>query len=393
MANKNGKKKRAIALAGGGPAAGLHIGALTALEEAGIRFDVYTLSCVGAWVGLVYNTRQGQDRAAQTYEFFEKRVFRDDPSYEWFPSNRGFASDFGALAKAWLAFPFSTDRKWDTLVQPEAIVESLGKTVSRFAGPGLPTQRELNDWLFNDVLAVNPWTRYLTSVYYKSDINGLCKIYYADHPALDAIFDDDDRLPPVDAEIYHNAWRMPRGEEPGRMQIFHNEPGKHRHDDGTRYLPITAKSLCACSALPYIEESVRIDEDENNKDVEYTEGALVDTVSLANLLRDHKDLDEVWVSRIVDDAQVKPARNLVDALGNLPMQFAAEVGEDDIKLFRQHLLNQSLMRPRVVEIPLKNPTAVNFRWSHANLKQGFKEGYEAVQSLLRFDEQLREDRA
>jgi predicted acylesterase/phospholipase RssA len=51
------KKKRAIALAGGGPAAGLHIGALAALEEARIEFDVFALSCIGAWVGIVYNTR------------------------------------------------------------------------------------------------------------------------------------------------------------------------------------------------------------------------------------------------------------------------------------------------------------------------------------------------
>ena len=47
--------KRAISLAGGGPAAGLHIGVLKELEKQGKKFDVWALSCIGAWVGIVYN--------------------------------------------------------------------------------------------------------------------------------------------------------------------------------------------------------------------------------------------------------------------------------------------------------------------------------------------------
>jgi predicted acylesterase/phospholipase RssA len=387
MTNKLRKKtkQRAIALAGGGPAAGLHIGALAALEQAGIAFDVFTLSCVGAWVGLVYNTRQGPDRAAQTYRFFEQHAFRDDASYDWFPSNRGFATDYKALAEAWLTFPLTPGLNWDTLVQPEAIAASLRNTASLFLRPGGASPREWNDWLYNDVLAVNPWTRYATAMLFKSRLNGLSRIYYDGHPVLQEMFGDGRLAAEGMPEIYHNAWRMPRPGEPGRMQIFHNRRRRsaNRRDE---YLPISAKSLCACSALPYIEESVTID------GVEYTEGALLDTVNFVNLLRDHPGLDEVWVSRIVDDTQVRPARNLADALGNLPMQFAAEIGEDDIKLFREHLANQSAMRPRVVEIPIHPNTQVTFEWKHGNLRQGYQEGYEAVQSLLRFDGELRSHR-
>ena len=50
----NGKPRRAITLGGGGPAAGLHIGVLDALANANITFDVWSLSCIGAWVGIVY---------------------------------------------------------------------------------------------------------------------------------------------------------------------------------------------------------------------------------------------------------------------------------------------------------------------------------------------------
>ena len=49
--------RRAITLGGGGPAAGLHIGVLEAFANADplITFDVWSLSCIGAWVGIVYN--------------------------------------------------------------------------------------------------------------------------------------------------------------------------------------------------------------------------------------------------------------------------------------------------------------------------------------------------
>ena len=57
------KKKRAIALAGGGPAAGLHIGALEALEQHGVTFDVWSLSCIGAWVGVYYNQLKTQPQS------------------------------------------------------------------------------------------------------------------------------------------------------------------------------------------------------------------------------------------------------------------------------------------------------------------------------------------
>jgi len=53
--------KRAISLAGGGPAAGLHIGALKKLAEANINFDVWALSCIGAWVGIVYHQFDGNE--------------------------------------------------------------------------------------------------------------------------------------------------------------------------------------------------------------------------------------------------------------------------------------------------------------------------------------------
>lgn len=375
------KKRRAIALAGGGPAAGLHIGALAALEEARVGFDVFALSCIGAWVGIVYNTRSGANRAAQTFEFFKSHCFRDDRSYEWFPINRGFATDLQSLWHAWAQFPLSPERDWSSLVSPLDIQASIVNSMKLFSRPGGPTNQEFNNWVLNDVLAVNPWTRYLTAMMYKSEINGLSKIYYKDSKILEEVFQGRRLYGKNMPEIYHNAWRMPTKDEPGRMQIFHNR--RDTSADGKEsYLEISPQSLCACSALPYIEESVVID------GYEYTEGALVDTVNFRNLVRDHEHLDEVWINRIVDESQVKSPRSLGGALANLPMQFAAEVGENDIKLFREHLRNQTRMGPRVVEVPVHPDTKVTFEWKHSNLNQGFIEGRDAVRRLLESDDEL-----
>ena len=55
--------KRAITLGGGGPAAGLLIGALKAFEEFDIDFKVWSLACIGVWVGSQYISEEGDDRA------------------------------------------------------------------------------------------------------------------------------------------------------------------------------------------------------------------------------------------------------------------------------------------------------------------------------------------
>src|SRR6202790_1810016 len=96
--------KRAITLGGGGPAAGLHIGVLEALAAADkpkITFDVWALSCIGAWVGIVYNQfDKNKNRADETYKFFRDGVFRDDESYKRFPINTVFGPDWRSNIEA-----------------------------------------------------------------------------------------------------------------------------------------------------------------------------------------------------------------------------------------------------------------------------------------------------
>jgi predicted acylesterase/phospholipase RssA len=337
-------KKRAIALAGGGPAMGFHIGALAALEGAGIEFHVWSLSCIGAWVGVYYNQLRGAGRAARTHQFFREHAFRDAQSYRGFPVNRAFAPNLQAFARAWRDH-LSSPRSWQDMWPQGREWQEAADGWARFLWSPEAWQRDgdLNLHVLNNVLAVHPVSRMLTSLIYSSGINGLSNLYYRDssllevidfggldisgrnhdhtsREALDALVRDaggggrpgSDPAPAhAVPEIYHNAWRLPddgpqRDGDRGELRVFNNRWLHYRRRRPPReYLPITPSSLCACSALPYIEQTVPIAGDGGRH---HSEGALVDTVNFHHLVEDHPDLDEIWVCRIVDDHQVRRPR-------------------------------------------------------------------------------------
>jgi hypothetical protein len=275
---------------------------------------------------------------------------------------------------------------------------------------------DLNRWILNQVMAPNPFIRYMTSLMYLSKFNGLSRINYPDSEFMQKI--KFDRLHGAKPLIFHNAWDLDRHE----LAFFANhemtvpttaddESIKKRYEG-----PISAQSLCACSALPFIEETVEID------GTTYCEGALVDTVNFDGLIdlrlgEQRRRLDEIWISRIVDSKQVRKPENLHDALANLCQLFAASVGEDDVKLFKYHVkydrLNRTVSKSNgangqssaksraeeskaessrgrnsndewngtVVEIHV--PGHINFKWNHSNLDNGRKLGREAAEQAIK----------
>ena len=94
---------------------------------------------------------------------------------------------------------------------------------------------------------------------YLSNANGLSRIYYPDSAFMKAIkfkrlFEKDKPF------IYHNAWNLSKQQ----LDLFSNKPDYYKN--------ISAGSLCACSALPFIEGTVELGGDT------YCEGALIDTL-------------------------------------------------------------------------------------------------------------------
>ena len=369
--------KRAITLGGGGPAAGLHIGVLEALAAADIKFDVWALSCIGAWVGIVYNQwDDNEDKVEKTYQFFKNGVFRDDESYKRFPINTVFGPDWRSNIQALNKFVTDRDNYKDFLWDPYRTMDVFQDSVKLFFDQ-LPDrdqkkkftkldEGDFNRWILNQAMATNPFVRYFTSMMYLSNVNGLSRINYPNSEFMKGInFDELEKK--GKPAIFHNAWNL----NEQRLALFSNREMKKKHEDIEYKVPITASSLCACSALPFIEGTVEID------GVTYCEGALVDTVNFWSLLEEHHKpddkLDEIWVSRIVDAKQVRKPENLHDALANLCQLFAATVGEDDVNLFKYHVRYDNPGTGKewngtLVEIQV--PGHINFKWNHSNLDKG-----------------------
>jgi predicted acylesterase/phospholipase RssA len=378
--------KRAITLGGGGPAAGLHIGVLEALHAADItpklKFDVWALSCIGAWVGIVYNQCDDGKEVEQTYQFFRDGVFRDDESYERFPINTVFGPDWRSNIKALGEFVTERDNykdfAWDPYKMMDSFQESMSLLFDHLPAPGKKFRKldegDFNRWILNQVMAPNPLVRYFTSMMYLSNVTGLSRINYPDSDFMKSIkfeklFEKEKTF------IFHNAWNL----NAQKLALFSNHPMAKTNKEYRG--PISARTLCACSALPFIEETVEIN------GVTYCEGALVDTVNFESLIEEHgDDLDEIWVSRIVDAKQIRKPNNLHDALANLCQLFAATVGEDDVKLFKYHVQydkpesGKDPWKGTVVEIHV--PAHIDFKWNHSNLDNGRKLGRAAAEKAI-----------
>jgi predicted acylesterase/phospholipase RssA len=390
MAETEKHPKRAITLGGGGPAAGLHIGVLEALRAADIKFDVWSLSCIGAWVGLVYNQCDKDKEIEQTYAFFRDGVFRDDESYKRFPINTVFGPDWRTITKAVNKFVTDPDNyrefAWDPYRMMDFYQNSMAilfDHMPRYDDKGNRKKFEniddgdINRWILNEVMAPNPFVRYWTSLMYLSKVTGLSRINYPNSDFMKSIKFERlfEKQKPF---IFHNAWNLDKRE----LALFSNQPFTNQAVKNKFYNgPITASTLCACSALPFVEETVKID------GVTYCEGALVDTVNFESLLEEHPDLDEIWVSRIVDAKQIRKPENLHDALANLCQLFAATVGEDDVKLFKYHIQyptpgrrSSPSWKGTVVEIHV--PAAITFKWDHSNLRAGRNAGRESASEAI-----------
>jgi predicted acylesterase/phospholipase RssA len=392
--------KRAICLGGGGPAAGLHIGVLEGLEANRIKFnrqsDIWALSCIGAWVGIIYNQATTDREVEETYDFF-RGVFRENKSFESFPTNTIFAPDWGGNAEAIWDFLLEP-KNYKNAFLPREIMKSFMHTMSALGRISTMRRRrrqyngrefeeveefgqfsegDFNRWILNHVLAVHPGVRFLTAMAYKSEVTGLARLYYPDSKFLNDIKFEELKKPNK-PYIFHNAWNL---SEQGLRLFSNRNPGPPSYAE---YKRITPQSLCACSALPFVEQTVVIDGQT------YCEGALKDTVNFHDLLEDHHHpphdpLDEIWISRIVDADQVRPPKDLHDALANLCQLFAATVGEDDVKLFLCHVREnqndpEKAFKGTIVGIPTSSH--ITYEWSHRNLAAGRRNGRIAAQAAF-----------
>ncbi|SUX54805.1 patatin-like phospholipase family protein [Chromobacterium vaccinii] len=89
----------ALVLGGGAPNATLMAGALVALTEAGVKFDIISASGAGAIVGLLYAAPRQGDALAALSRLADMGV--SDRIYSLFPVNYKVFNKPGPLADAW----------------------------------------------------------------------------------------------------------------------------------------------------------------------------------------------------------------------------------------------------------------------------------------------------
>ena len=322
--------------------------------------------------------RRKPTKTGETHQFFKTHVFRDDESYERFPINSVFGTDWSSNTQALMKYVSDIDN-YTGVWQPHTMMNAFSETVSMFSDPKTKwDEGDINGWILNQVMAPNPFVRNMMSMMYLSDVNGLSRINYPKSEFMKRI--NFEQLKNAEMPtIFHNAWNLDKQ----KLALFSNRPMKIANPKYTFDGAIDASTLCACSALPFIEGTVEID------GATYCEGALVDTVNFDSLLEEHPDLEEIWVSRIVDLKQIQKPENLHDALANLCQLFAATVGEDDVKLFKYHVRCDKKSERRrkrrrtlkVVEIYV--PGHINFKWNHSNLDNGCKLGKVAAEQAIK----------
>ena len=354
------KLKRAIVLSGGGPAVGLSLGALQRLdEETDIQFDVWSTSCIGGWLAALYNQAPA-GQGSQAADAFFRSIFQPDDVYARYPVAHAFTPNLGDMTQNLMSFVMSPDSYRD-LVVPHKIIETMMKSAAFTSSPSSWTSDGINDLFFNHWMAAHPVSRFFTSMVYLSPLHGLSQLYHPDSALMRSI-DFAALNAPGKPAIYHNAYNL----TDQRIELFSNK------SDG-QYAPISLRSLCACSALPFIEDTVKID------GKTYCEGALVDAVGFGNLVTDHPDLEEIWISRILDVRQIHEPKNLTDALTNLIMLFAAKASENEVELFRLRLKEQG-RDLRIIEIPVA--VDIDLSWTHSNLDRGISAGYRAADETI-----------
>lgn len=341
--------KRAWVWAGGGPALGTIIGVTDFFAARGLMdsFKVVSASCIGAWVAVVYYSRDAkdhEDRVNQTYEWF-KPVFQPNDVHDLFPINRVFAPDLRGQMKA----------RWNYLVDPKTLKAAVVpaemmkvgmETIKFMMTPGKWLDESSVNLLALSWMGAHPVTRLMVGLEYRTAQTGGARLHYEDAPLLREV--PISRLyKPECPEIRYNAINL---SQQGRAELFTNRNDRHEMVD--------MRTLCACSALPSIFAPVQIGHDV------YCEGATVDAVQFIQLLEDHPDLDEIWVVRIVAVEQVDVPKDQTEALANSFMIFAGSLGAANIELFRSHAAKLG-WKGRVVEVPVP---LVKWEWSEGNLE-------------------------
>jgi NTE family protein len=319
----------ALVLGGGAPNLTLMSGALSALAEKKVKFDVISTAGAGTFIGLLYAAPKAGNALQALKETVNISI--SDWIYQYFPVNYKVYQKPGAAAQwyrdAWSGLPG---------FKAMAGMENFG-----------PIQRFYEDWIQLVISAFSP-----------SDLTFMSKGLCAHMPFI-TDWVDFEKIKELDFEFYINAYNI----TDRRMDIFSKKE-------------ITLDHYFACSSFPFIYPPTRI----NGK--LYFEGAAVDCLNYKSLLVDkHPEVSTIIVFDVLGSEKLfREPKNLYDAWVLSIITPLVEIARDDTKIFElRHNTGpdgKPLRKLLKIEFEIPDEHLPNvLDWSYSNLNMLFDIGY------------------
>jgi NTE family protein len=272
-------KKTALFLGGGAPNFTLMSGALLALHQKGIRFNIVSMAGAGAVVGLMYvapKTMTPEQALENTVNFAIS-----DEIYSMFPVNYKAFAKWGPSADAF-------NKYWFSLPPVLAAAHQYGKDRA---------QKLRDDWLLM-----------LGAMLCPTDVNFASR-GLSEHPHFIDNLIDFDKLKDIDQQIELNAFRL----RDRTVVDFTN-------------CQITPDHLRAALSFPFIYAPYKIG------DEYYYEGAAFQCINPSRV--PPQDIDYFVVLQPMSSHQIQPPRNLWDAYSQsvmMPVAALAQLGTDAVQ--------------------------------------------------------------
>jgi predicted acylesterase/phospholipase RssA len=303
-------------------------GALSALAEREVQFDVISTAGAGTFIGLLYASPKGASPLQALKKTIDISI--SDWIYQFFPVNYKVYQKPGVGAQIhrnmlshlpWL-------RAITGLDQPS------------------PAQRLFADWVQLVLCSFSP-----------TDLTPMSKGLCAPMPFI-TDWVDFEKLRDVDFEFYINAYNI----TDHCMDIFSKEEIRVEH-------------YFASSAFPFIYPPMRM----NGKC--YFEGAAVDCLNYKSLVERHPEVDTIVVFDVLgSDALFREPRDLYDAWVLSIITPLVEIAKDDTKIFELKYNRgpdgEAIRKLLKLEfdIPAEDLPHV-LDWSYSNLNTLFDIGY------------------
>jgi len=339
MAKKKKAGKKALLLGAGGPLGGLEAGALIALDEMGVKFDVISGACIGSVLTLAYTSPAKGRTRRESLEYWCSETGVSDEIYKFFPT------DFKVFQKQGGLLNPMTD-KW------------LEMMMRQFSwGFGNTSQSDLQR-LYNDTLLCGLTAMAPSVVPYGTSISRIA-------PWLANLIDFE-KIKAVPETVYINALDIDAKE----IVLFDKNQ-------------ITEKHVLAGSSLFFVCPQTEID------GKWYGEGSYIDTVNFKGIIGRHDDIETIVVMNILNDKDlIRRPENIYDAYNLSIMLPFITIADDDIKIFEAKYKGDRNLLKVQFEIPEEHLRR-SMDWSVSNMMRlrdiGYEEGmkfYQANKALL-----------